>query len=542
MVGLLLAAVGLACGRTELDGFAAIDAGVAMNAKVDGGDAPAVSAICASAHWPDPAVIALVALANDQLVLTRADGTVLTPPIPNPQGFWRQGDLLLAAGMTGSRLDAMVVDRLGVERWRISRSLGGDARLGEDVYLDAGGAAALRIDGLASLAGVAVMPGGDAHDLPEIPRSAPDPDGWIVAAFSDDQHPLGFMNAITGETRPSRFPVARPGFAGYFSGYLVGGRLTYLGLDGDHTALIVEGPDGADRYALPAAFDVTTGEVVSSDAGPVVTENGRPRWLLRGAPPALVAVGALAGDDGANGLFWNAPGEMRGLVTVGNVPRWSVQLETGAVVLIAPPPPPVSTAPVTLRIVDGWALGTFDDGSWFADLVTGDSGPLDLSALAPLRPLGTLFCAGPPNVFEGRLLAIGLRDRQQAGLYLGQLGQLPWTRIGDPSSGVERVNGFRVADTWVVRAIANDSDFCPFVGYDPPAAGEHPIPGDSVQVILAGAAAPAVFAGHQLADLSFHTSGLCAVVGGAVHDFVSGSTYALPPSTSVTWWDQGQLQ
>jgi hypothetical protein len=561
---LVVAGSGLGCGRSELDrqpAFDTIDASVrpeAGDASPDEGaaasDGPATAALCPSAGWPDPARIAVVALAGGQLVLTRADGTELALPIPNPgsswnpQGFWRQGDLLLAAGVTPSaaapRLEAVVVDSLGAERWRVSRPLGIGALLGEEVYLDASGAAALRIDGSASESGVAVMPGGDAYSLSEIPQSAPDLDGWILVSRADADRPLGFVNAVTGEARASRLPLARPNYPGFYRD----GRLTYLGYDSGETVLVVESPGGspdpnnAARDPLPATFDASKGTVIAIDGGVVVAENARPRWLLYGEPPVFTEVRDLPGDGGEEGFFATAAGELRGLMQVANAPRWSVDLQTGAVTPIAPVGPLGTGSPVDVRIVEGWAVGLFDGGSWWADLVTGESGRLDFSALAPLVGLGSPGCAGRTGVIEGRRLVTGMRDRRTAGLYVGRLDQAPWERIGRPVSQVKYVSGYRVADTRVVSARSGANDFCPPQVWDPPQAGEDPLTGDSVQILLPGAAEPVVFQGHQLQEIAFHASGRCAILDGVVYDLAAGSTRALPPSASVAWWDEGELR
>jgi hypothetical protein len=104
------------------------------------------------------------------------------------------------------------------------------------------------------------------------------------------------------------------------------------------------------------------------------------------------------------------------------------------------------------------------------------------------------------------------------------------------------VSGYRVAGTWVVSALAGAGDFCPQQAWDPPQAGEDPLSGDSVQIVLPGVAEPVVFEGHQLKELAFHGSGRCAILGDVVYDLAAGSTHALSPSTSVAWWDEAELR
>jgi hypothetical protein len=437
---------------------------------------------------------------------------------------------------------AIVVDRAGVERWRVREQLSGwdywaalrpDARGGATISIINGDTNAVR--------GIAVLPDGTTYNFDRFPLASADAEGWIPVAGEDPLNsPWGFVRATTGERRPATLALAQSDLRPILSK----GRLLYLGVDGGQPVAVIEKPGAVKRLSLASVAPASWG-MTATDGGAAFTVSGRPRWIALAETDQIIEAGPYP-DDIAEGLSLLVKGDW-GLVWGYSKPVWIVNLRSG-MVRRTPVLPEVSY----IGIAGKWAFGIASTTSayaiWRLDLESGDSIPLDYALAAPLRIFDRSVCIPPisPAPLPDGRLPVPLRDDQVGGVFIGEPNVGPWQRIGRPVAGIDLVTGERMGDTWIVRATFSTRLSCK-TPWQPVAAGaEQPLVGDSLQLVPASGGSPIVFQANRQAsppvtlpnpyDMAFHPSGKCVFVRGTIYDVPSGKTFDISPATGIVWW------
>ena len=547
----LMAAVAAAScgfGRTSLEPpLDAVDASAPADRAQDlladlaqdraGGDAPdggvgtdgrIIGPLCASAAVSDPTQAVLAETSAGELYLFRADGSRIDVG-PVRGLIWRAGEFLVAVGHVGGDLQITLVDRQGTVRWSYATAPDEQTEPGEVWVNDQGAATVLLAADPSRRWGVAIAPDGTPTDLAKEPLGPADSEGWIPVATAPGTCPCGFVKPGTAELLPATLPLARL----TYGPSVAGDRLFYLGLDAGVPTVVMTEPGGAQTFPVPFV-DPTATTVVSLDEGALVLERALPRALLLPNPWGIRELGPLSGDDPLDTLT-RTSGAF-GLVTVGNAPRWRLNLRTAEVWPIDPP----LASSVPLQVNGTRALG---GAFWRLDFSTGDVVSDDLTALAPLAPFANPCEKSARMLLDDGRVASVMAQGAEVGLYVGELGQAPWTRIGRPVAGVVSLDALRFGETWVLASNSGKETFCPPTASPHPDAGDAPVLGDAVQIVPPGAPEPVVFPGYLATEFLFQEAGLCAVERSTAHDFATGAETALPPvdvdtvyGAQVFWW------
>lgn len=524
----------------------------------DGGAAPLAACPTATAAAGNQTVLIGWSDAMHGLIAMRADGSLVSvaPLLPSTT-MAHDGDLQLWSAQTpnpdaNGMYEAVLVDRAGNVRWRFERLLG-PSEAGTVLFLDGRtGAAALGFAVPRTGAqeppaeGVAIMPDGAVYELPGVtPNGPPRPDGWVPWITTMNLtvgHDYGFINGQTGENQPLHMPVL-----GTSGATLRDGVYVYRSWSDDGQAgLVVDDPAGATFYSTPigSVLDLDKRLGLSfTTAGPLLTVDGRPRWLLRDMNE-LVDLGPLPGDEGG-GTLTTMVG--RGdWAFVRGAHMWSLQLSTGMFSTIpalpAPPPvPPMTTSSfgASVRFDDRWAMGTDDSGRiWRLDVASGAGGWLDM---APLRSFINGCGRRPPELLSDGTVAAGLRDDYTAGAYVRGPTETAWHRVGDPFVAVAGVSIRSVGS--LLGVMGNPpGTYCPIPPdtWSPlPAGSEIPLRGTASEIVaLPGPAAAFVNTGEISANPGNQTiqrSGACGLWHDEVHNVATGETFSFPAAYAV-WW------
>jgi hypothetical protein len=492
-----------------------------------GMDAPTPAPLCLSAAVSDPVAVLAEASAGE-LYLFRADGSRIDVG-PAPGLIWRAGQFLVGVGHADATLHIMLVDRQGTVLWSYATTPDDPIDSGE-VWVNDQGAATVRLAGEPSRRlGVAIAPDGTPTDLAKEPLGPPDSEGWIPVATALNACPCGFVKPGTAELLPASLDIARPAYAPS----VAGDRLFYVGLDAGVPTVVMAEPGGAQTFPVPFV-DPTATTVLALDEGALVLEQALPRGLLLPNPWSVREVGPLTGDGSSDTRVWTRGAYA--LVGVGNAPRWRLNLRTAEAWPIDPP----LASKVPLEVTGTRALG---GAFWRLDFSTGDVLSDDLTALAPLAPFASGCKQSAPMLLDDGRVAMAMVQGAEVGLYVGELGQAPWTRIGRPVSGVTSLTGQRFGETWLLASDSGKDTFCLPTGSTRVDAGDALVLGDAVQIVTPGGAEPVVFQGYRATEFVFQEAGLCAVERNAVYDFATGAKTALPPvdqdavnGAQVFWW------
>jgi hypothetical protein len=494
-----------------------------------GVDGPLLAPLCLSAAVSDPTQAVLAEASAGEIYLFRADGSRIdVGPARGP--IWRAGQFLVAVGHAGGQLQITLVDRQGTVVWSYATTPDEQIESGE-VWVNDQGAATIWLGVDPSRRwGVAIAPDGTPTDLAKEPLGPPDSEGWIPVATAPGTCPCGFVKAGTDEQLPATLDIARPAY----SPSVAGDRLFYLGLDAGVPTVVMAEPGGAQTFPVPFV-DPTATTVAALDEGALVYEQALPRALLLPNPWGIRELGPLSGDDPLDTLTWISGAFA--LVAVGNTPRHRLNLRTAEV---WPIDPPLASA-VPLQVSGTRALG---GAFWRLDFSTGDEVSDDLKGLAPLAPYQDPCNKSTRTLLDDGRVAIAMAEgAAEVGLYVGELGQAPWTRIGRPAAGVISLAGLRFGETWLLAGDSGRNSFCTPTPAPRPDAGGGPVLGDAVQIVVPGVPDPVVFPGYRATDFIFQEEGLCAVERNTAHDFATGVATVLPPVDQATvfgaqlfWW------